>query len=184
MRVYGVFVAHRSRMVAEGLAAGLSRYPHLIAVGTATTASGAERMAVETDVVVLDEYLSGAAPSSRRIRGKGIRVVMLGEASQVDEEDADPDLRVSPRASLASLAAAVVPDLLPRRRGPQSLTSREQEILTLVGRGMPGKQVARHLGISPKTVEHHKTKIFSKLGVTNQTAAVRLAVEQEFGRSG
>ena len=41
---------------------------------------------------------------------------------------------------------------------------------------MSGKQVARHLGISPKTVEHHKTRIFAKLGVPNQTAAVTLAM--------
>jgi DNA-binding CsgD family transcriptional regulator len=32
--------------------------------------------------------------------------------------------------------------------------------------------VARHLGISPKTVEVHKTRIFAKLGVPNQAAAV------------
>jgi DNA-binding NarL/FixJ family response regulator len=44
-----------------------------------------------------------------------------------------------------------------------------------VSRGLAGKQVARHLGISPKTVERHKTRIFAKLGVANQAAAVRAA---------
>ena len=48
---------------------------------------------------------------------------------------------------------------------------REQEILRLVARGRSGKQVARQLGISPKTVERHKTRIFAKLGVPNQAAA-------------
>ncbi len=39
---------------------------------------------------------------------------------------------------------------------------------------MAAKQVARYLHISPKTVEQHKTRIFSKLGVPNQAAAVSI----------
>ena len=41
--------------------------------------------------------------------------------------------------------------------------------------GFAAKQVARHLGISPKTVERHKTRIYAKLGAPNQAAAVHLA---------
>ncbi len=37
---------------------------------------------------------------------------------------------------------------------------------------MAGKQIARALGISPKTVEQHKTRAFKRLGVPNQAAAV------------
>ncbi|MGH2769195.1 MAG: response regulator transcription factor, partial [Actinomycetota bacterium] len=59
---------------------------------------------------------------------------------------------------------------------PRTLTQREGEVLELVSRGLAGKQVARYLGISPKTVEQHKTRIFAKLGVSNQTAAVSLAL--------
>jgi DNA-binding NarL/FixJ family response regulator len=164
-------------MVAEGLAAGLARYPELCPVGTATTASEAERLAAGADVVILDQHVPGAEETALRLRRRGSRVVVLGEGSDEDE-----GVRVSPTASLATLAAAAVPQLRPRSRGPAKLTARENEILALVGRGLPGKQVARHLGISPKTVEHHKTRIFSKLGVANQAAAVRLAAEQELGR--
>jgi DNA-binding CsgD family transcriptional regulator len=60
-----------------------------------------------------------------------------------------------------------------RARG--RLTAREEQILRLVSRGLAGKQVARQLGISPKTVERHKTRIFAKLGVANQAAAVNVA---------
>ena len=52
---------------------------------------------------------------------------------------------------------------------------RERQILSLVTDGLAGKQVARVLGISPKTVERHKTRIYSKLGVPNQAAAAGLA---------
>jgi DNA-binding CsgD family transcriptional regulator len=43
---------------------------------------------------------------------------------------------------------------------------------------MAAKQVARHLGISPKTVERHKGHIFAKLGVSNQAAAVHVGMAE------
>lgn len=87
-------------------------------------------------------------------------------------------MRVSKGSTVSILAAALVPGIheAPASRLNRSLTGREREILHLVSRGLAGKQVARHLGISPKTVEHHKTRIFAKLGVSNQTAAVTLAM--------
>lgn len=175
-----MLVVHRSAMLAEGLAAGLARFPELYSLGTATTVADIERRANGADVVVLDQYVMGAELAAARLRRRGIRVVVVGDSSDEPEEG---DVRVSPRDSLASLAAAAAPALRmrPLRRGPAALTPREREILTFIGRGLPGKQVARHLGISPKTVEHHKTRIFSKLGVANQAAAVRLAMEEEFG---
>ena len=91
-------------------------------------------------------------------------------------------LRVSAGESLGALATALVPALAGRPTGVRALTPRERQILLLVSRGMAGKQVARHLGISPKTVEHHKARICSKLGVPNQTAAVGLALAGGLGR--
>jgi DNA-binding NarL/FixJ family response regulator len=63
-----------------------------------------------------------------------------------------------------------------------ALTRREGEILALVARGLAAKQVARHLGISAKTVEQHKSNIFSKLGVANQTAAVSLVLGNGYAK--
>jgi ABC-type phosphate/phosphonate transport system substrate-binding protein/DNA-binding CsgD family transcriptional regulator len=48
---------------------------------------------------------------------------------------------------------------------PVPLTQREQEILELVGRGMSSKEIARSLGISPKTVEFHRSNLLRKHGV-------------------
>ena len=61
------------------------------------------------------------------------------------------------------------------------LTPRQRQILSLVGRGMTARQIARQLGISPKTVEQHKAKIFAKLGVPNQAAAVGRIATGAFG---
>jgi DNA-binding CsgD family transcriptional regulator len=90
---------------------------------------------------------------------------------------------VSPAAPISQLASALVPGSTEQEGRVSRLTAREREIIELVARGMSGKQVARYLGISPKTVEQHKTRIFAKLGVPNQAAAVRLAVGAGMDRS-
>ena len=44
---------------------------------------------------------------------------------------------------------------------------------------MAGKQIARVLGISAKTVEQHKTRAFKRLDVPNQAAAVAMLTDGE-----
>jgi DNA-binding NarL/FixJ family response regulator len=58
------------------------------------------------------------------------------------------------------------------------LSAREIEVLTHVARGSSNKQIARHLHISEATVKSHLIHIFSKLGVTDRTAAVMVALER------
>jgi DNA-binding NarL/FixJ family response regulator len=93
----------------------------------------------------------------------------------------DESVRVSTRDRVAALASALNPRGAPAPVHASRLTNREHEVLTLVAKGLVGKQVARQLGISPKTVERHKTKIFSKLGVPNAAAAVGLLLSTNGG---
>ena len=164
-----VVVAHRERMIAEGIAAGLARYPGLIA-SAATTATELRAGAGLIDAVALDPRIHGADAVAARLRRAGVRVVFLG-----DEIAGDEGIRVSTDEPVATLASALAPGVVAPGRVRSRLTAREEQILRLVSRGLAGKQVARHLGISPKTVERHKTRIFAKLGVANQAAAVRAA---------
>jgi len=53
-----------------------------------------------------------------------------------------------------------------------SLTARERQILYPVLEGKPNKLIASELGISMRTVESHRAKLFNKIGVRN---AVQLA---------
>jgi len=58
------------------------------------------------------------------------------------------------------------------------LTEREMEVMKLVVEGYSGKEVAQHLNISPKTVEHHRAKVMEKLSCRNVTQLVRLAIQE------
>ena len=60
------------------------------------------------------------------------------------------------------------------------LSPREKEVLSSVCEGHSSKEVARSLGISPRTVELHRANVLSKLGVRNVAAAVKLSVEAQF----
>ena len=56
------------------------------------------------------------------------------------------------------------------------LTPREREVLDHAVRGLHAKEIAAALGISPRTVEVHKTRIMEKLGVRNIAELVRFAL--------
>jgi len=56
---------------------------------------------------------------------------------------------------------------------PSSLSPREREILILIADGLPNKEIAAGLNISPGTVRSHVQSIFAKLGVSNRTEAAK-----------
>ena len=56
-----------------------------------------------------------------------------------------------------------------------SLTRRESDVFEGITSGQSSKEVARDLGISPRTVEIHRSNIFTKLKVRNAIAAVQLS---------
>lgn len=58
------------------------------------------------------------------------------------------------------------------------LTPRQTEILRLVAAGRTTKEVARDLGISPKTVEFHRSQIMERIGAHDVTALTRYAMQQ------
>ncbi|MGW6276247.1 response regulator [Kribbella sp. NPDC055071] len=71
--------------------------------------------------------------------------------------------------------------LLTNRRSPgpeTKLTDREQEVLAMVGDGLPNKTIARRLGISERTVKAHLTNVYQRLGVTDRTQAALWAQRQ------
>ena len=91
-----------------------------------------------------------------------IRAVCRGEAA------------LSPRAAGALLTGL--------RRGAASpaerLSARQRELLPLLAAGLTSKEIARRLGLSPKTVQNHRAQLLDALDVENTAAAMHLAYQE------
>jgi len=57
------------------------------------------------------------------------------------------------------------------------LTTRQTEILRHVASGRTTKEIARELGISPKTVEFHRSRLMERIGVRDVTGLTRFALQ-------
>lgn len=160
-------VQDRRRLVREGVATLLAAEPAVHSV---------------TCVATLDE-LSGAVA-----RGE-LDVVVLSALDDPPEAWWRVSLRLhrlTDAMSASCLVAAVCgypepvrPAARTSRNTPQRsgiLTQREREILSRIAEGMSSLQVATSLGISHRTVENHKQRIFAKLGVQSQAHAVAVAL--------
>jgi ATP/maltotriose-dependent transcriptional regulator MalT len=79
----------------------------------------------------------------------------------------------------ADAAAALMRSLGARgRAGPRAtglLSRRETEVLRLLGDGLSNREIAERLFISPKTAEHHVSRIYAKLGVNSRAEAAAFA---------
>ena len=57
-----------------------------------------------------------------------------------------------------------------------TFTTREEEILRLIGQGFTNTQIANALFISPNTVKFHVAKLLKRLGVSSREEAAELGV--------
>ena len=64
----------------------------------------------------------------------------------------------------------------PRAIKITTLTDRERQVITLIAEGLKNRQIAERLFISPTTVTHHLSSIYSKLGVSDRLELVIYAV--------
>jgi DNA-binding CsgD family transcriptional regulator len=65
------------------------------------------------------------------------------------------------------------------RENPEGLTSRQAEVYELITKGLSNGEIAERLFISQKTVEHHVSAVFAKLGVTSRGEAIARALEPQ-----
>ena len=56
------------------------------------------------------------------------------------------------------------------------LTHREEQIVQLLAEGLPSREIAAKLGLSPHTVKNHLFRIYEKLGVSNRSELILYAL--------
>jgi DNA-binding CsgD family transcriptional regulator len=56
------------------------------------------------------------------------------------------------------------------------ITTRERQVLDLMGAGLTARRIANELGISERTVNAHVGKIYRRMGVNNRVDALREAM--------
>jgi DNA-binding CsgD family transcriptional regulator len=166
-----VAVLHREPLVADALASALARYPSLLPALVSSDVAALDGR--EFDAVALDGSLPGASAAASALRRRGVRVIVMRGTATTGTTDTADDA-APPPGSVAALAEALEPHACDSDGQVDRLSRREREVLTLAAKGLAGKQIAARLGISPKTVEAHKSKIFTKLRVRSQTAAVAM----------
>jgi len=61
------------------------------------------------------------------------------------------------------------------RANPAGLTTRQLDVLNLLGEGLTNAEIADRLVVSPRTVEHHVAAVLTKLGARTRREAARRA---------
>ena len=59
--------------------------------------------------------------------------------------------------------------------GPQSLTRREREVISLAMSGLTAREIGEHLFIGERTVETHLANVYAKLGIGSRMGLLRIA---------
>jgi two-component system invasion response regulator UvrY len=83
-----------------------------------------------------------------------------------------------------TLAEHLALSLRDRTGGPphQRLSTREIEILLMIGEGKTVGEIARELNLSVKTVSTYRTRILEKMNLRNNAEIMRYVLEQDLAR--
>lgn len=198
-----ILVADDQKLIRAGLAAMIKAMPELILVGEAATGEEvvAAAAASAPDVILSDIKLTGqilgAAPES------GPKVLILttfdvdesvyaamraGASGFLLKESKPERLLMAIRA--VAFGAMLLPPAVVRRivevgRAPAeqpkarlpALTSRESDLLRLMGRGLSNADIAQTLFLSEATVKSYVARLMSKLALSSRAQAVVIAYE-------
>jgi non-specific serine/threonine protein kinase len=181
------FGAQAAATLVGGRAKPAARARLLGATDALKQATGArlawERLPAGQEVVGLREQLAregewdAAYREGRSLPFGEVAALALGLLEELALARAlpQPDTGAAPAGARPPERPSQPPD---QDRSP--LTPREQEVLRLVAQGCPNKAIGRQLFLSPGTVNHHLTSVFTKLGVNTRAQAVAEAAQRGF----
>ncbi|HHR85118.1 response regulator transcription factor [Candidatus Bipolaricaulota bacterium] len=158
-------------------------YPQVDVVGTVCSGSRAIALAekLKPDVFLLDIVMPGldglqaipriqeASPSTR------VLIISMHDEPEYLQEAISRGASgliskaASPEDLFRAIEAAARGEVM---HVSTLLTKREREVLTLIGQGKTGEEIALHLSISQKTVEHYRQQLMGKLQIHTEAGLV------------
>lgn len=188
-------------LVRKGVAAIINGEPDMELVGEASNGSEAVTRYAELkpDILLMDLRMPqmDGVEATRRIREldpnakiialtsydgdqdiyraieAGIRGYILKEMVHTKVVDAIRTVHSGKR-----LIPAEVAERLSEYFPQVALTPREVEVLSYVAKGMANKEIAHQLGTAAGTIKMHVQNILAKLGASDRTHAVTIAIER------
>ncbi|MGI8541490.1 MAG: response regulator [Rubrobacteraceae bacterium] len=200
-----ILVADDHPMLREGLVAVLSTREDFEVVGEAKNGREAvERVkSLSPDVVLLDLEMPemDGVEALETLQKEGVETKALVFTAYDTDERILGAIRAGAKGYLlkgsarkdifgaieavAAGGSLLAPDITSRllthmRNGPlETLTPRESEVLKLIAKGMPNREIATELFISERTVKFHVSSLLAKLEAENRTEAVAVARERK-----
>jgi DNA-binding NarL/FixJ family response regulator len=202
MSAISVMLVDDHLVVTQGLEVLLSSYDDVTIVGSASTSASAITTYAQArpDVVLMDLSMPGVGGIEttrelRRVDPDAKVIILTGLVTQelvrdvidsgacgyllksVSGDELVQAIRTGAdgRAMFSGEVLSMI-TTQPQRLG-HDLTPRELDVLAGLTRGLPNKQIARELDLSPSTVRLHVSNILTKLEVANRTAAAMVARE-------
>lgn len=65
----------------------------------------------------------------------------------------------------------------------ESLTTREIEVLRLIGKGLSRVEIAKQLSRSAKTIDGHQERLMKKLNIESRSDLMRFAIREGFAEA-
>ena len=196
-----VLIVDDHPVLREGLAAIIGSQPDMVVAAEAGTGEEGVALFSDTlpDVTLMDLRLPGisGADSTAAIRARFPAARIIVFSSYSGDEDIFRSLRAGALAYLlkdtlrTELIEAIrtvhrgeryipraVAARLAARPAQRELTPREIQLLSLIVKGLPNREIAHLSGISEGTVRIHVSNILSKMGVSDRTEAAVQAIER------
>ena len=201
-----ILLADDHAVVRMGLAALLNSQDDLEVVGQAKNGELAvsEAVRLSPDVVIMDlmmPVLDGAGATSRlRKEAPGVKVLVLtsyadssaiakakatGASGALMKTAENTELLAAIRAIAAGgeYLSEEISALLATDPPLTGITGRQSEVLEALALGLTTKKIASRLQISPRSVEDHVNNLLAKLGASNRSEAVAIALRKHLLKS-